>query len=227
MFSKKQKCKKCNEKISDKYSYCPSCGAPLKPEKKEDWGMLGKNDTVDPFEAFEKGMLGGMGGKMLNKMIGSAMKMLENEMRKNMKNTPQKDTAPKTNFELYINGKKISPKNIKVTRKEVPQQNKKPQKINKNFQNYFGQDSIKKYSNLEKIEPKANIRRLSNKVIYEIDVPGVESIKDISVVKLENSIEIKAVSKEKAYKKTIPIDLPLKKYRLDNEKLILELDVKD
>ncbi len=221
---KKKKCKKCNSKISDKHSFCPNCGAPVNSSK-EDYGMLGKNDMINPVDAFEKGMMGGISGKMLNKMLGGAMRMLENEMKKNMQNM-NRITPAKTNFELYINGKKINPNNIKVTKREMPVKVRSTK--NKTHTNYhFDEDTQKKFAKMKKIEPSANVRRLSNKVIYEIEVPGVESIKNVSVIKLENSIEIRAITKDKAYKKIISIDLPLRRYRLDKETLILELGVKD
>lgn len=220
MFDKKI-CKNCKEKISGKFDFCPHCGAYNGNNKNEDYGMLGKKDTQDPFEEMGKGLFGGMSGKMLNKMLGSAMKMLEKEMQKNMQN--QTRINPQTNFELYINGKKINPQNIKVTKKEIPK-NIITKKVSTP---QFDEETQKRFSQLEKAEPQTNIRRLSNKVVYEIDVPGVESIKDVSVLKLENSLEIRAITKDKAYKKIISIDLPLKKYKLEKDKLILELGVKD
>ena len=51
--------------------------------------------------------------------------------------------------------------------------------------------------------------------------------KYISIVKLENSIEIKAVSKKKAYIKLIPINMPITNYQLEKGKLILELEAKN
>jgi len=218
---KKKKCKKCGEKISEKFSYCPNCGYPLGISDKEEYGMFGKKDIGDPFEELSKNMLGGFGGKMFNKMISGTMKMLEKEMKKNLET--QNTKIPKTNFELYINGKKINPKNIKVTKKEIPKKQETPQIQT----SQFNESTIKKFSKLPKQEPKTNIRRLSNKVIYELEIPGITSIKDISITKLENSIEIKAISKKKAYKKIINIDLPITNYKLDNEKLILELSVKN
>jgi HSP20 family molecular chaperone IbpA len=215
MFNKK-KCKKCNEKINSKFDYCPHCGIPVDLSE-EDWGMLGKKDAVDPIEEMSKNMFGGISGKMLNKMLGGAMKMLEKELQKNMQNAEAQPQS-NTKFELYINGKKISPENIKVTKKEVA--DKEVKKISQNFD----EEKRKEFSKLPKKEPSTNIRRLSNKVIYEINIPGVTSIKDISIVKLESSIEIKAISKDQAYQKVIAIDLPLKKYKLENEKLILELE---
>jgi hypothetical protein len=215
---KKQTCKGCKEKISKKFDYCPYCGAPTNSSKNKDWGMLGKNDIEDEFDSLSNQMFGGLSGKMFNKMLGGAMKMLEKELQKSMNQEP----SLKTNFELYVNGKKISPENIKITQK--PAQEKPAEvKISKNI---FSKEATKKFLELPKKEPSTNIRRLSNKVIYEIDVPGVNSIKDISIIQLENSIEIKAVSKDKAYKKIIPIDLPLKGYKLDNGKIVLELEFK-
>ncbi len=55
-------------------------------------------------------------------------------------------------------------------------------------------------------------------------MPGVKSIKDISIRSLENSIEIKAIAKEKAYYKIIRIGIPIIRYNFDKEKLTLELE---
>lgn len=46
-------------------------------------------------------------------------------------------------------------------------------------------------------------------------------------MQLEKSIELKALSKKKAYKKVIQIDFPIQGYKLSKEKLILELGVKN
>jgi len=58
-------------------------------------------------------------------------------------------------------------------------------------------------------------------------MPGVKSIKDVSVNQLENSIEIKAVAKDNSYFKLIPINLPVLDYELSEEKLVLELEAKN
>ena len=58
-------------------------------------------------------------------------------------------------------------------------------------------------------------------------MPGIKSIKDISIIKLENSIELKAISKNKAYFKLIPINLPITNYGILKERLILEFGVKN
>ena len=203
--------------IKKGFDFCPYCGHPT-DSGNEDWGVLGKKDIQETNQF--PNMFGGLSGKMLNKMLGGAMKMLEREMQKSIQT---QNKSVKTNFELYINGKRIAPENIKVTRKPIKIQ----PKVKKYLSNEFGSQALKQFSVLEKEEPSTNIRRLSNKVIYEIDIPGVSSIENVSIVKLEKSIEIKAIAKDKAYKKIINIDLPILKYKLNKEKLILELGIKN
>ena len=91
----------------------------------------------------------------------------------------------------------------------------------------FSAKNIKKLSTLPRKEPSTNIRRLSNRVIYEIDLPDVKSEKDVSIIQLENSIEIKAIGKDSAYFKLIPINLPIKGHKLTEGKLVLELEARD
>ena len=218
---KKKKCKRCGEKISDKYDFCPSCGTKIDDD--ENWGMLGKNDFNQETNPFENSLFGNAGFGMLNKMLGSAMKMLEKEMQKDITQTP---SNPKNNFELYINGKRINPKNIKVLQKQIPF--KKQDSLKKQIKSFkeknFNETQKKEFTKLPREEPQTNIRRLSNKIIYEIQIPGVKSIEDVSIVKLQNSIEIKAITKDKAYEKTIKISFPILDYKIQENNLILELD---
>ena len=213
MFNKK-KCPKCKSKINKDFDFCPYCGNSLN-ESDEDWGMLGKNNFVqnqDPFQEM-------FGGGMLNKMLGSAMKMLERELQKEMKQA-QEQPASRTNFELYINGKKINPKNIQVTKQPIRQIQKQPARQ----QVEFSEENLKKLSKLPRKEPATNVKRFADKLIYEIKVPGVKSIKDVSIVQLENSIEIKAIGKDKIYSKLIPMSLPIINYKLEKNILVLELE---
>ena len=211
----RKKCKKCEEKISSKHRFCPNCGNLLKKPRQEDWGMLGRNDfeTKDPSS---DSLLDGFTGNMFNKMLGSAMKMLEKEMKKEIS---RENIQPKTNVRLMINGKEINLNNVQTSPKNIEKKEK--------FVDNFSKKSLKRFSELPKKEPKTNVKRLSNTVIYEINLPGVKSSEDLSIVKLENSIEIKAVAKDKAYFKLLPINLPIIDYELEKGKLILELEAKN
>ena len=205
---KKKSCNNCKRRIKSSYTFCPSCGVDLgKPV--QNWGMLGKNDGEQKMPQVK--MFGGISGGIMNKMLGSAMKMLEKEMKKEMDGKNQ-FSSPK--IKLMINGKEI----VK-NQKEQNNPNTKFLPID------FGKDNLKKWKTFDKKEPKSNLKRVENKIQYEIEVPEVNSIKDVSIIKLEDSLEIRAIGKNEAYLKQIPIDLPLKKYSLLNGILTLEMDV--
>jgi len=63
---------------------------------------------------------------------------------------------------------------------------------------------------------------LPDKIIYELEIPEIKSLDDISILQLENSIEVKAVAKEKAYAKIIQIGLPVIGYGITKDNLFLE-----
>jgi HSP20 family molecular chaperone IbpA len=214
----KKKCSKCGEKVDSKYKFCPNCGTPLNSEK-ENWGMLGKDDSLEEFENSANSFFGNFGGKVIGKIFESTMRMLEKEMQKEAKN---RRNYPRTNMQLFINGKKI---NLEGENQQVQQIKKQKRKVV--VLDNLSQKNLKKISGLPKQEPLTKIRRFSDKIIYEIEMPGVQSIKDISIIKLENSIEIKALAKNKAYFKLIPINFPITYYNLSKGKLILELDAKN
>lgn len=204
----KNKCNNCNEKIKKSYSFCPNCGNPLNSSKKE-YGMLGKNDSIE--NQMPKITGGGLMGNMMNKMIGNAMKMLEQEMNKELGDM---EKQPKTKIKLMVNGKEIKPMEEFSEKKE----NTKILPID------FSEDNLKKWKKFEKKEPKSKLKRIDNKIQYEIEMPEVNSIKDVSIIKLENSLEVRAIGKKTSYLKNISIDLPLKKYSLLKGILTLELD---
>jgi len=222
---KKKSCNYCGHKITSNYDFCPSCGNPTKSKSNsKDWGMLGKDDYINQPQDGIDSLFGGISGNMLNKMLGSAMKMLEKEMKKEA-TKQQKNPNLKSNFRLSINGKEINLNQGNFMQQPKTPAPKKPIKEVKPIR--FTKEKQKKFVKLKKLEPQTHIRRLSNKVIYEIKLPTVQSIKDVSISRLENSIEIKAIAKTKAYHKLIPISLPITSYNLSKGKLTLELEAKN
>ena len=219
---KKKKCEKCGKKIGEKYSFCPYCGNQISSENDEDFGMLGKNDFM-PLANELKLPLG------LNTIFNSLMKNLSKEMEEQMKgNFPQEQPkkTKKDGISISISTFGNGAPRVKVT----PMGNQKvaQEKTNEKIkQNNFTKEKIKKFNELKREEPKTNIRRLSNKLVYEIEMPGVKTIENISITQLENSIEIKAIGDKKAYGKIIPISLPIKNFDLSEGKLILELGIKN
>jgi HSP20 family molecular chaperone IbpA len=227
MFKKRQ-CQKCGRKIDEKYSFCPHCGSEMRSENEErnDWGMLGKNDSIFPSNEIKLPV-------GLNAIFNSLMKNMSKELNEQLsKNSFQEEEkqpkkVKKDGISISISTFGNGPPKIKVTQLgEKPKIEIQEQK-EKLKPNTFTKEKIKKLSTLEREEPQTKIRRLSNRVVYEIEIPGVKSLDDISIIKLENSIEIKAISKNKAYVKIIPINLPITNYNLSEGKLILELGIKN
>jgi len=136
--------------------------------------------------------------------------MLEKEMQNSMKEA-EKQRRNKLNVQLFINGQKIN-----------PQSNQQIQEIKKPKQE-LSKEKAKQFAKFPKVEPKSEVRRLSGRIIYNIHVPGVENLNDIFINKLENSIEVKALGKDKVYAKILKLNLPLMGYNLINENIILEL----
>ncbi len=237
MFNKK-KCRKCGEKVDKKNRFCHNCGFKINDNfNYDDWGMLGKDDFVSEFNGFNEIRMP-MG---FNTLFSSLMKNLNKEFEKVERETDKKirDNTPKKSFSRGISinistlGNNLPEIKVmsfnpykdgqKFVKKEKPIE-KQIKEINLDN---FSQEKLQKIASLPKEEPSTNIRRLSNKVIYEIDVPGVNSIKDVSVIRLENSIEIKALSKNKVYFKRIPINFPITNYGLSKGKLVLELNAEE
>ncbi len=203
MFNKRH-CRRCKEKVSTKYKFCPSCGAEIKEYKEEDWGMLGREDLVE--EELMNPFFAGFGGGMFGNLLGNALKMLEKEM-KNM------EKSPNSNFRMMINGKEI----------QINRQKKPKEPVKKIPKREFGKEQLKKILELPKKEPKTILKRFGDKIIYEMEMPEVSSLNDVFINNLENGIEIKAIGKSEIYSKTIPINMPIINQELFEGKLILEL----
>ena len=207
----KKKCPKCREKIEKGYQFCPFCGHNLKSKyEQEDYGFLGRNDFEDSFDSMFNDL-------PMNKIFKTAMKMTE-KMIKNMQesNQPRHSNNTDSNIQFFINGKRV------FSQKKQVQQDQKPKKITPRI----SKDKLHKLSKLPRKEPKTVMKRLSGKLVYELEVPGVEDINDVLINQLESSIEIKAISKNKVYSKILNVNLPIIRYGLDEDNLVLELQAR-
>jgi len=221
MFNKK-KCDRCGSKIEKDYNFCPYCRNSLEEGLNEDWGLLGKNDSLDGIN-FPMGF---------NHLFTSLIKNLDNQFKN--AETSQKSPQRKTNIKkggisISISTSGNRPPEIKVSSfGNTPGFGEKEKQISKKPKALIlpSSDGVK-FFGVPKQEPQTNVRRLSNKVVYEIEMPGVTSIQDLSIIQLENSIEIKALGKGKVFHKILPINLPIKDYNLSKGKLVLELDAKE
>jgi HSP20 family molecular chaperone IbpA len=212
---KKRTCGKCRKKISGNYKFCPHCGSTDDNFDDTEWGMLGTNDLI-PQDNFQLPPGFNMIFNSLMKNLGKQLSDVGNESQKSFNKGDKK-----RGMSISISTSGEGPPKIKLN--SLRDKKKQIQKM----PNQFSKESSKKFSALPKKEPKTNIRRLSDKVVYEIEIPDVKSLRDISIIKLESSIEIKAIGKKVAYFKRIPLNFPIINYIFSDEKLTLELGVKD
>jgi len=224
MFFKKR-CPRCDRKISKDFEFCPSCGTNLGKEKRQkDFGFLGQDDSISlPFET--KMPFQGLFDSLL-KQIDGQFQALDKELGQDLKE--QKKSPFARGISINISSgtgqqPKIQVQGFGPGMNNLQVREAKPQ----TKQARISEEKLKQISKLPRSEAKANVRRLSNRVIYEIDVPGVSNLENVMINKLENSIEIKAFSQNKVYVKLLPVKLPLLSYKLEQEKLILELAAKN
>jgi HSP20 family molecular chaperone IbpA len=210
MFGSKIKCKFCGDKIDKKFHFCPHCGKNLTDKAPEFFEPTFKMGF--PFDQIMKQMT-----KQLEKQFKETdmdlgeFKMKEHQMPKKMKGISISISSA-GNGEPVIKVKNLGDNETMIAeapKQELPAKN-------------LSESEIEKLSRLPKEEPKTEVRRMTDKIVYEINLPGVKK-DDIMITKLHNSIEIKAFTKEKAFFKLLPISLPIMKSELKNGKLILEL----
>ena len=218
MFNKK--CSKCKNKVKDNYDFCPFCANNLKTQNdKEDYGLIGKNDILDESMFMQK-------NSVMDKIFSDAFKMAEKILEKQMKNVPEsslnnpriQDNIPgNVDIQFFVNGNRVFPGQGANAPKAVVKA--KPVQ----FENKISEEKMKEVSKFPRKEAVSKVRRFGGRVIYELEVPGVDNIENILINQLENSIEIKALGKNKVYHKTLNINLPILKYGLNSGNLVLEL----
>jgi len=235
MFEKK--CKRCRREIKRDFGFCPFCGFDVKKEQEgKDYGFLGKDDNLDlhnfgvkmpfGFDMVFSNLLKQIDKqfKELDKEIGQEAKK-EKVIRKKLPSFSRGlsisiSTSTGKKPEIKISGFGPGLENLSGGIKEL---GKKEEKIKAPE---ITEEKAREIAKLPREEAKTSVRRLSNKIIYEISLSGVSNLKDVLINKLENSIEIKAFSKDKVYFKLLPINLPILTYKLKDNKLILELKAK-
>ena len=205
-------CPECGSDLNKKYSYCPFCGLPLiNPEEElREFGMLGKNKEFneDSFESMlAQGNLG-MLDKIMNTLVQQLMKGVDSQFK-------ELEKVDKTEIRTFPNGVRIS---IGPSIQEKKTKNLQSKLINKEI----NEEQIEKMSKLPRTEAKTKVRRLSDKIIYELDTLGIKSKEDVFVSRLESGYEIKAIGKNKIYVNNFPINLPLKNISLKDNGLIIE-----
>ena len=66
----------------------------------------------------------------------------------------------------------------------------------------------------------------TDKLIYELSTPGLDSKEDIFLSKVETGYEVKAIGSKKVYVNTLQVNLPLHDLSVANNKLLVEFKTK-
>jgi len=179
---RKNRCPKCGRKLNADWNFCPYCGYEVKPK------IISPLEGI--FEDVEKEF------EKLDKMFGIGFKIPKIPLEKGggVSITIHSGTGMKPKIEVKTSGeyKKIEPElkrklGIKPAIEEVeekPARRKMP-KITE--------------------EPETKVKIVGNKRIISLILPGVKDSKDIEIKRLEQSVEIKAFAKDRAYFKLIPV----------------------
>ena len=213
---KEKKCENCGKKNSESYNFCPECGNSFLDSRneKENFGLIGRNDFDEEslptrFQSF------GITDKLINSVFNSMMKSLDKQFKSQFKDI-EKDLEG-AEIKSFPNGIRI-----KISGPLQPHQ-RMAQRTNKKIINRkLDQAQIKKMGSLPREKAKTSVKRLGDKVIYELTTPGVFSPEDVFVSKLESGYEIKAIGDKKIYVNTLQINLPLKSCFVSDNKLLVE-----
>jgi hypothetical protein len=209
MVFNKNKCENCDSKIKGKFSFCPYCGDSLVDEDQmeKDYGLIGKDDALGSPE--ETQMDFGITDKLIGSLVNSLIKNLDKQFKNLDKQPKNFENAEVQNF----------PNGIKIRIGHSPEKAKKQKNF---FKKQLSDQQLKKMSTLPRTEAKTKVKRIGEKVIYELNAPGIESPQDVFVSKLESGYEIKAISERKIYVNTLPINLPMRGFAIDKNKLFIE-----
>ncbi|MEM5871603.1 MAG: zinc ribbon domain-containing protein [Candidatus Aenigmatarchaeota archaeon] len=218
------RCPNCGSKVNENWSFCANCGFEL---RKREFDLFG-----DDFSKLVDRMVKEITDEM-NERFGAFEKNFEvldlspfftrpiKSSGFSIKITHESGKKPKISIKTFgdVNEKEIENEIKKLGFKpETPKVSEKPMKTEERRGICFEGVKITE-------EPETSVRRVNDKIIVEVKLPGVKDEKNIEVRSLENSIEIKALAGDKAYFKilTKPPQTNVVKYNFKNEVLTLEM----
>jgi len=186
-----------------------------RPKREEaDFGLLGRNDSIN--SNFQEPIAQGLGitDKLISSVFNSLMKNLDKQFQNQFKEMEKEfQNAEIKTFPNGIRIKIAGPQIIQAKQKKKAQA-RKP----------ITPEQTAKISSLPKAEAKTSVKRLGDKVVYELNTPGVQSVDDIFISKLESGYEVKALGSKKVYVNSIPVNLPISKYSVLDNKLFVEFN---
>lgn len=208
MFFKKKTmtCHACKQKTLEKHSFCPDCGTKLisQEEETKHYGLLGKNDVLPEEQNMHEQAPPGFTDRIMTGMINSMMQAIIKNIEQQVKNIDNAEIKEMPNgFQIRMGNQPIRRQKQPTTAKITAEQ-------------------LERMAKLPRTQAESNMKRLSDKVIYELAMPGIKDVKDVFVNKLEQGYEIKAIGSKKVYTSSIPLNLPIKSYSIGEKGLTVE-----
>ncbi|MAE50012.1 hypothetical protein CMI48_04270 [Candidatus Pacearchaeota archaeon] len=219
---KKESCPDCGSNVDASHQFCAFCSFPLKNQAKEakDYGLLGRYDSSED-SLTQQSATPGITDKIINSMISSVMKSFDKQFRDMEKDLEREIRKAPENAEI-----KQLPNGITIKFGNTPQalssQKKKAAPRKK-----ITEDQASRLTKLPRAQAKSSVKRLSDKVVYELATPGVQDPQDVFVSKVETGYEVKAIGTKKVYVNTLPIELPLRRLSLAQNKLLVEFNTQE
>jgi len=209
------KCPNCGSELEKNWQFCPKCGKILKQETFDDIfkTVFNQIDFQNLFDQVKKNMED-MDDFEKNFEVLDLSPFFKPQTKKQgftIKIRRSGDKKPKVEVDTF------GGVNKEALRKEVYEElGIKPETDVKKVKERF----VKAKTT---VEPKANVKRVDSKVLVDIDLPKVKE-NDITIKQLENSVEVRAVTKDKAYFKllTKPAQFRISKKSFEKGKLHLE-----
>ncbi len=197
------RCLNCRAQFNKKYNFCPFCGqTAINPQEElEQFGMLGRTDLTP--EELNRNQRSNDNLKAIDYFMNSVL----NGFMKGMENTQINNTPNGIKIKIGLPAKK------QQEMKTIPRE--------------ISQEQIKKMSALPREVAKTSIKRIGDKILYELNTPGVISPEDIFISKLESGYEIKAIGDKKVYINSLPVNLPIKTLMLNQDRLLVEFMTKE
>ncbi|MEM5815188.1 MAG: zinc-ribbon domain-containing protein [Candidatus Aenigmatarchaeota archaeon] len=208
MFKGKDKCPKCGSSVEKNWSYCPICGWPLKEKYREE-------RFFEDFFDFEG----------IARKIEREVEEFDKLFKVDFKSPKIKISHPSSFSAISItihSGTGVKPK-IEVRTygdmKKYEPEIKKKLGIREIEEEEEESYEAPKFTE----EPEAKIDDLGDRVLVEIKLPGVEKEEDIKIHMLEQSLEVRARTKDKLYFKLIPLKGKIVRKEFSKGKLVLEI----
>jgi HSP20 family molecular chaperone IbpA len=203
-------CSYCGYDVEDEWKFCPRCGSRLKKGMFSDIFSRVEREMKEMDKLFER--------NLEFRDLSPWFKQIPKGRGFSIKITQTSGEKPKVSIRTFGDMK------IKDVEKEIGKlglkelKHKEGTKLGKGIKEIVRKPKVTE-------EPKTEIRRVGDKIVVEMDLPGVGSEKDIEIKTLENSIEVKALAGDKAYFKilTKPPHSNITNHRLAEGKLHLEI----